>query len=135
MEITDADLVQRLRALRTHIDLLATEAAAIAAPFEEAKKTIEAVMLARLNERHAKNSRTEYGTFYKEDIMSTKVVDKVKFLDHVFALRSNGAMSAYDLLTQAVSKDSIATYIEASGGHPPPGVEVEYFVKIKVRKN
>lgn len=141
MAYTDEQLVERLLALRSHIEVLDKEAAERVKPFAESRELIEQEMLRRLLERkatnpkHPGNSHTAFGTFYIEKMMSTKMVDKVMFLDHVFTNKLRGVPNCYDILTQAVSKDSVAAYIEASKGHPPPGIEVTYFNKIKVRKS
>lgn len=133
-DITDVDLVRRHLDLRAYLDEQAEAHAAAMKPWVEMVDLIEGEMLRRLNERKAKNSKTDAGIFFKKEGKSTRVVDKVLFLDHVFQLRLNGEPNAYDMLTQAVAKDSVLAWAKEHGGEPPPGVKVEEYTKIQVRK-
>lgn len=132
--ITDVDLVRRLLAIRTYLSERADDLKKELAEWTAQEELIENEMLRRLNERQADNSKTEAGTFYKDRGTSTRVVDKVKFLDHVFQLRLRGEPNAYDMLTQAVAKDSVLAFMKDNAGQPPPGVEATGYIKIKVRK-
>lgn len=134
MDITDEDLVRRRLDLRAYIDAEDDKHAAQMAPWKQQIDLIEGEMLRRLIERKAKNSSTPAGTFYREDGTSFKVTDKVAFLDFIFTLRMNSNPNAYDMLTQAVAKDSVIEYRNNNDGASPPGIEATGYTKIKVRK-
>lgn len=134
MSYTDEDLTTRHLALRALLEQLVAKHKAELSPWQDMQDIIENEMLRRLNERAADNSSTPAGTFFKVRGTSVKVTDKVVFLDHVFAQRLNNLPNCYDMLTQAVSKDSVTAFIKDNGGQPPPGVEVTSYIKIQVRK-
>ena len=133
-DITDEALVRRHRDLTAYLDAEETALVEKLKPWKEQRTLIEGEMLTRLNDRKANNSKTDAGIFFKKTSKSTRVVDKVVFLDHVFALRLNGSPNAYDMLTQAVAKDSVLAWMKDHDGEAPPGVKVEEFTKIEVRK-
>lgn len=134
MDITDEDLVRRHLDLRVFLKKSADDYAAAMKPWEDQATLIEGEMLKRLNDRGADNSKTASGTFFKTTGTSTRVVDKVAFLDHVFAKRMNGQPNCYDMLTQAVAKDSVIAHMQENDGQPPPGIEATQYVKVQVRK-
>lgn len=133
-DITDEALVVRHLALRDFLSRRADEFKLEVAPWQAQQELIEGEMLRRLNERKADNSRTEFGTFFKTSWTSTRVKDKVAFLDHVFEQRMKGLSNCYDMLTQAVAKDSVIAFMKANGEKPPPGIEIEHGTKVQVRK-
>lgn len=134
MDYTDEQLVMRHLAMRAHIDALTAAYKAEVAQWNGYMETIENEMGRRLNARGANSSPTDAGTFYKQTGTSTRVVDKMAFLEHVFQQRLNNMPNCYDMLTQAVSKDSVLAYMKENGEHPPPGVEVTKYTNINVRK-
>lgn len=133
-DITDEDLVRRYLDLRAYLEKRADELKEELAVWVAQKTLIEGVMMKRLNDRNAQNSATDAGTFFKQSWTSVKVKDKTLFLDHVFTQRMEGLPDCYDMLTQAVAKDSVTAFMEAHDGQPPPGIEVEHGSKIQVRK-
>lgn len=133
-DITDTDLVRRHLDLRAFFERRAAEVKAELAPWQAMQTLIEGEMMRRLNERKAQNSATDEGTFFKVSGTSVRVKDKVAFLDHVFTQRMQGLPDAYDMLTQALAKDSVIAFMDANGGKTPPGVEAEHYTKVQVRK-
>lgn len=132
--VTDHDLTLKHIAVGESAKALVEQQQAAVTPFAEAEQLIENEMQRRLLERKAKNSKTDAGIFFTKLTKSVRVVDKVKFLDHVFELRLQGKPNCYDMLTQAVAKDSVLAYAKDNADAMPPGVAYSEFYKIQVRK-
>lgn len=132
--VTDHDLTLKHIAIGESAAALMEQQKAAITPFANAEELIENEMMRRLLERKAKNSKTDAGIFFTKLTKSTRVVDKVKFLDHVFEMRLQGTPNCYDMLTQAIAKDSVLAYAKEHAGEMPPGVTYNEFYKIQVRK-
>lgn len=129
MPYTDLQLCQRYLELREFIERRAKEQIAELEPYKDGMKAIEGMMQLALNERGANNSRVEgVGTFFKVRTTAARVTDPAAFFAHVLETRNT------NLLTSAVAKDAVQAFMDANGGHQPPGVEITYIDKVNVRK-
>lgn len=130
--ITDAQLIEKHQEFKA---LLAREGEAFDArmkPYVEGMKMLENVLLERLNERGAENTKTDAGTAYKSTLMNTKVVARDEILKFCV---DNWSTVGSDMLSVNVTKDAVKQFIEANGGMPPPGVEVSFFTRVNIRKS
>src|ERR1035437_7590686 len=130
-EPTDLQLIEHYVKLR---DRVATSTKALTTeltPYKLGMVTIESALMARLIQRGADNTKTEAGTAYKVEHMNIKVADREKFLEYVDQNFENGGD---EMLLASPQKDAVRQYI-ADHQAPPPGVEVNYFTDINVRKS
>lgn len=96
-------------------------------PYKEAMAVLEGAASETMGA--AQSVRTEFGTAYRTETLSTRVADRGIFMAFV------QHESAFDLLTSAVSKDAVKDFMEANGGTPPPGVDLTYVRKINFRRS
>lgn len=98
-------------------------------PYKEAMATIETALNQHLLQTNQESAKTESGTAYVSNVMSTKVESREALMEYV---RDN---RAFDLLSAAVSKEAVKEHMDAKGGYPPPGVNVAFIRKINVRRS
>ena len=127
-EITDEQLVARYIQLRTAKSARVKEQEAeIEANFNAHMTAIAQLMLMRLNERGANNTKTDAGTAYKKRSVSATVDNRDKFLNYVIE------HSAWALLTNHVSKEQVEAIVELTGS-PPDGVKISEAVVVNFKK-
>ena len=122
----DEVIVQYLK-LRTVKNLRAEQRKQEDARIDLAMETLENMMLARLNERGAQNTKTESGTAYKKTTAKCTVTDFDLLLNYI---RDHGAWS---LLTKHVSKEEVKTIVDLTRS-PPPGVDWQPITKVYFNK-
>jgi hypothetical protein len=91
------------------------------------QEQIEAILLARYNERGVESSRTAYGTAYKTTVGYASVVDKEAFKNYV--VENN----AWELLTISANKSAIKQYIDENNDLPP-GVNWREELHVRVNR-
>jgi hypothetical protein len=97
-------------------------------PINEAMQTLADVMLIKLNQRGAQNSKCKgLGTAYKSETLTVGCDDREKFLDYV---REH---AAWDLLTTNVAKDALKEVIKLTG-RPPDGITVKPKIEVRFRR-
>lgn len=126
--MTDAELIKKYIELRDRKEALEKEQKLAVAKFTSAMETIADVMSARLLAEGQESVRTEFGTAFRQETLSTKVADREALFHYV---REH---DAYDLLTAAVSKEAVKEFLETSNGLPPPGVEITTIHKTLFRR-
>lgn len=93
---------------------------------------IENKLNALMNSQGAENIRTSAGTAYKSTIMAVKITDRDKFLDYVVReIDTNGECG---MLMASPKKDEVQQYIDVHQS-APPGVGVDYIVRVNVRRS
>ncbi len=100
--------------------------------YKEAMKAIEDTMSERMianggGENENYSVKTPQGTAYRQKWTQAKVADREEFMDFVFDGRQEG------FLTNNVSKDAVAEYIEQTGA-VPPGLDWTFGYKTLFRK-
>lgn len=128
MTFSEADMVRKYVELRDRKKQIEERLKEELAPLTNAMDTLESALLHRMNESGAESIKTEFGTAYKSKVMSTKVADRETLMGFV---RERGA---FHLLTAAVSKEAVRDHMEASGGLPPPGVDVTFITTVNFRR-
>lgn len=128
MTFTDAELIQKYVSLRDRRKEIETRQKEELLPIMAGMETIEAVLHQLLDSRGAESIKTEYGTAYKVTNMAAKTADRHALMTYV------ADHSAYNLLTAAVSKEAVKEYMQSSGGHPPPGVDVTFITSVNFRR-
>ena len=128
------------------------------APIQDQMQKIEAWLLANLNQDGVDSYKTALGTAYKSVTMSAKMEDKIAFAETVYRgiaqrIRSmlpisdkEWAPEAVDLLVDIiansdwsladvrVNKTGVKEFMETHEGATPPGVAVENFTKVNIRR-
>lgn len=137
MTATDLQLIDAYITRRDRIKQMNDAHALTIKPFQDQMDLIENEMQRRLIERGAEHSSTDAGTAYKETVMQVKCTDKDAM--HRFAI-DNYDTYGKDLLTAAVSKETVKLYVDKtkSPEHPdglvPPGLNVSFMTSVKFRK-
>lgn len=126
-KFTDEQIVANYLRARRNCEDINAECEAKLAPIKSAMEVLEQVMLKRLNDRKANNTKTAVGTAYKTIAVSATMGDRDLFLNYV---RDHGAWS---LLTNHVSKEEVKAVMELTGS-PPPGVNVTVVTKVNFKK-
>lgn len=123
----DDYIIDRYIKLRDKVDAIKKEHIAALAPYREMMATLENVMLARLIERGATNTRTNAGTAYvKEDVTVT-----VRGWSETLAFIQ--ANELWELLEARVSKTA-ALEIAKERGEDIPGVVVRRENGVNIRR-
>lgn len=91
------------------------------------QERIEKALLHHLNETKTNSVATDYGTFYRQEVVTPTGSDWEAFYDWV---KKN---DAFDALEKRIKKTFITEYMEEHKGAIPPGVSVyrEYVVRIR----
>jgi len=124
-----AALVKKYIEVRQAIDDKETEFEKELAPYKSCLKTLETAMNTLLLSLNTESVKTDAGTAYVSNIMSTKVSNRQALMEYV-ARTGN-----FNLLTAAVSKEQVKEFMEANDGHVPPGVDVASIRKVNFRRS
>jgi hypothetical protein len=89
---------------------------------KEAQETIQAGLLAHMNETGMKSFKTRHGTVYTSVDVQPTAQDWDAFYAYVAETNS------FEALHKRISKEFVSTYMEQHDGDAPPGVSV-------IRKN
>jgi hypothetical protein len=126
--MTPGELISRYNALRKTRLIIEAEQKAALAPYKEAEESIELELLAQLNAAGVDNFKSPDGTAYKTTHTNTKLVDRRALIEHC---KSSGN---FDYFTNSLAKEEVKGYVEKFK-RPPPGVEVNEFIVVNVRKS
>ncbi len=126
--MTPGELISQYNAIRDTMLIIEAEHERELEPYTDAKKAIELELLAQLNAAGVDNFKSPDGTAYKTTHTNTKLVDRQALLEHC---KSSGN---FDYFTNALAKEEVKGYIEKFK-RPPPGVEFNEFIVVKVRKS
>ena len=131
MNFTDAQLVEKYLALKTHIAARKEAYEAELKPFTDGMAMIENAFLQRLNERGADNTKTDFGTAYKSTLLNVKVVDRDAFMQHCI---DHWDTYGSEMLNVSALKDPVKQYLD-DNGVSPPGTDVSYFTRVNIRRS
>ena len=101
------------------------------APNDARIKEIENELLRRLQERKADSTSTDSGTAYISNPMDHKVEDPAKFFDWV---AENWDEIAADVKL-GISVAAVRAFMERNKRAPPPGVKVDYYTSLNIRRS
>jgi hypothetical protein len=135
---TDQQIIERYVALKDAASKLKDEYTAKVKPYQDGMAKMEEILLARLIERGAENTKTDAGTAYKSNLLTVKVADREKFIDFIMSTWTDDAGQpsvGQTMLLAQPQKDAVKEFIERSGGHPPPGLEVSYYTNVNIRRS
>lgn len=140
--ISNGDLVKRYVEIRDYIKARTDDFGAEMKQWKEGLTAIEGMLNLKLQTENEQNIKTEFGTAFFQSGMSVKVANKPVFFNAIImqvadaALRQDmaAAQKAMTILTANVSKDEIKEYMAANEDRLPPGVEVEHFKTVQVRR-
>src|ERR1700675_92672 len=94
---------------------------------------IKSILLGMLNEQKANSFATDAGTCYISTITTPKVIDRDKYLDFV---NEHWESIGNELLQVGTpQKDALKQYLEDNKNQPPPGIEVNYFNRVNIRRS
>jgi hypothetical protein len=126
-----ADLVQEHVKLDAFIESENKKFADHLKPHKKRMEEIKNLLLGMLNEQKQNSASTDYGTYYVSDIMTPKIIDREKYIDFIFDnYEDNGAM----LQLREPKKEELREYIDRHNNQLPPGVSVEYFKRLNIRR-
>jgi hypothetical protein len=128
--MTDAQLIEQYQKIRAKLAVIKEEFTKACEPYEKHVNTIETELARRLIERGAQNTKTEFGTAYFAHGIRAKVVDRDAFLK--FCVQ-NWAGYGQEMIDVRALRDGVKDFI-ASSKEPPPGVEVENYTNLNVRR-
>jgi len=94
---------------------------------------IKSILLGMLNEQKANSFATDSGTAYISTLLTPKIVERDKYLDFIWKNWDSGGNEL--LQVGAPQKDSLKEYLDANQNQPPPGVEVNYFNRLNIRRS
>ena len=129
MSFTDAEFIAKYIDLRNRSKQLEERQKEEMRPFKAAMETIENALHARMNASGVESIKSEHGTAYKVTNMAVKTADRNALMTYVWDNEN------LDMLTAAVNKEAVRAYMDASGGHPPPGVDVTFITSVNFRKS
>jgi len=140
--------------LRTEKEALAAKHAAEIEPITKSMETIEAWFLDQMNKMGVDNLKTPSGNPYKHVTTSVKMLDSESFKQFVFqpvvalltgliqqtgshvpdvaGLLTSGIL--WDMIDFRVGRKGVLEHIEREGT-VPPGVIVDQFTSVKIRKS
>lgn len=103
-------------------------------PYEEALQTIENAVHGMLIEAKLDNFKAPGGTAYRQAYIATKTVDRTALFQFCLdEFEKTASMGAFDILTNAVSKEFVKTYLDENK-KAPPGVDVTQGYRVNFRK-
>lgn len=89
---------------------------------------IEGELLKFLNTNKVDSSRTDAGTFYRQEDIQPSGSDWGAFYDWI------AENQAFDALERRIKKTFVSDYMAENGGALPPGISVYRQYKVRVRK-
>jgi hypothetical protein len=128
--MTDAQLIEHHQKVKAKLALIKEGFTKECEPYEAAITDIETELMRRLTERGADNTKTEFGTAYKSRGIRAKVVDRDAFLK--FCVTYWDTVGS-DMLDVRVLREPVKDFM-SNGLVPPPGVEVEPYVNLNIRR-
>jgi len=135
MTETAADLVKRYNQLD---DWVSAENKRFSEHLKPVKEQMEAIksklheMLLALGSSDKQSISTDYGTVYTQRVMTPKIADRDKFLDAVNEHWDQWGNEMLQLGKPQVG--ALRDYMEKHGDALPPGVEVNYFINVNIRR-
>jgi hypothetical protein len=129
--MTDAQLIEHYQKLRAKLAVLKEEFTKTCEPYETSVNTLETELARRLIERGAQNTKTEFGTAYFAHGIRAKVVDRDVFLKFCVTNWDKGGAEMIDV---RALRDPVKDFMSSSGQNAPPGVEVETYTNLNVRR-
>jgi hypothetical protein len=132
-KISAADLIKEHTTLDDWIAAETKRFGEHLAPTKKRCDEIKGILLGMMHEQKQNSMSTDNGTAYISTITTPKVIDRDKYLDFVWKCWDNGGNEMLQL--GAPQKDSLKEYLEANQNQPPPGVEVNYFNRVNIRRS
>ena len=103
------------------------------APHKKRMDEIKGILLGMMHEQKQNSMSTDNGTAYISTITTPKVIDRDKYLDFV---NEHWDDIGNELLqVGAPQKDALKQYLEDNKNQPPPGIEVNYFNRVNIRRS
>ena len=127
MTPTPEQCVARYMQLREAKEAFEAQTKARAAEFKTAMEAIENHLLGVMLERKVVQIKTVHGTAFQWPQVRANLVDRATLVDYV---KRTGD---FNLFTNAVAKAEVVAYAEKHNA-PPPGVEINRFIQVNVRK-
>jgi hypothetical protein len=103
------------------------------APHKKRMDEIKATLLGMMTEQRLNSMPTDVGTAYISTITTPKVIDRDKYLD--FVNEKWDEIGNELLQVGAPQKDALKQYLEDNKNQPPPGIEVNYFNRVNIRRS
>lgn len=135
-DFTDDQLTERYLELRNFLEAETEKQRAFEEPYRVGMTAIEGELHRRLLERNPNwqpgekaSGSTKFGTFFLKTSTSVKVADRAAFFEFLMAIPQRITSFA----TAHVAKEAVEEYV-AQHKSPPPGVSIERFAQLQVRK-
>lgn len=100
-------------------------------PHKTKMDELKAKLLDLINNSGGESIKTQYGTAYKSSVMRAKIENRDTYLD--WAL-DNWDIGNAMLQLAAPQIDAIKDYMQANGGHLPPGVTTDTITRLNIRR-
>ena len=132
-KISAADLIKEHTTLDDWIAAETKRFGEHLAPTKKRCDEIKGILLGMMHEQKQNSMSTDNGTAYISTITTPKVIDRDKYLDFV---NENWESIGNELLqVGAPQKDALKQYLEDNKNQPPPGIEVNYFNRVNIRRS
>lgn len=127
-DYTSGEMIARYISLRDMVGAMEEAHKTRTKPYKDGMKLVENMLLQEMLAHDLNQLKSESGTAFKKTTMTVHTADKGALMAYV---EEHGA---FNLLTSAVSKDELKTYLEEHEDVPPPGVDVKFITEVQVRR-
>ena len=131
-KMTAADLVKKYLALKDHCTSEEKRFNEHLSQYRKEMEQISQQLLDMANTQGCDSFATEHGTAYKSRLMNVKVEDRDRLLD--FADEHWQEIGS-DLLLISAQKEAVRRWMEENNNQPPPGLKIDWFTRINVRRS
>ena len=97
-------------------------------PYENGLSSIENYLLAQMLGRKETNIKAKTGTAFQSEQIRVSMEDRDNLLAHAMETGD------YGFFTNHVAKEHVKEYMDQHEGLPPPGVKVDRFIAVHIRK-
>jgi hypothetical protein len=128
---TDNDLIAENHKLEDLIKAAQAKFNEWAKPHKARIEQIENELLKRLQDRGAKNTRTDAGTAYISHPMNPEIESREKLFDWI---AENWETVGSDAKI-GIKVETIRAHMDEHEGEPPPGIKVKYFTNLNINRS
>ena len=130
-KMTAAELVKKYLAIRDYVTSEQKRFEEHIARYKQDMEAISSQLLDMANTQGCDAFNTEFGTAYKSRIMNVKVEKREELLDFC---NEHWDEIGNELLLISAQKDAVKRWLDEEG-QTPPGVSVNYFTRINIRRS
>ncbi len=130
-ELTDDALIAENFKLEDLIKAAQAKFDEWAKPHKARIAEIESTLLKRLQDRKAKNTKTDSGTAYISNPMNVKIESREQLFDWI---ADNWELVGADMKL-GIKVEAVRSYMDEHENAPPPGTSVDYFTNLNIKRS